>query len=93
MCGIAGIFKLSSDMTVDDVSAVLEMLDAQFHRGPDDWGLLLPRPSLDEPEIKAQATVILSLLSALHKPIAQGSTRGLQGRRDKPLTLTGSHGL
>jgi asparagine synthase (glutamine-hydrolysing) len=52
MCGIAGVFKLSGAITVGDVSAVLEMLDAQFHRGPDDWGLLLPRPALDEPEIK-----------------------------------------
>ena len=53
MCGIAGVFKLSGAITVDDVSAVLRMLDAQFHRGPDDWGLLLPRPALDEPEIRA----------------------------------------
>jgi asparagine synthase (glutamine-hydrolysing) len=53
MCGIAGVFKLSGAITVDDVSAVLRLLDAQFHRGPDDWGLLLPRPALDEPEIKA----------------------------------------
>src|SRR5215467_2358575 len=53
MCGIAGVFKLSGAITVDDVSAVLRMLDAQFHRGPDDWGLLLPRPAVDEPEIRA----------------------------------------
>src|SRR5262245_2797546 len=53
MCGIAGVFKLSGAITVDDVSSVLRMLDAQFHRGPDDWGLLLPRPALDEPEIRA----------------------------------------
>src|SRR5690348_13766590 len=53
MCGIAGIFKFSGAITVDDVSAVLRMLDAQLHRGPDDWGLLLPRPAVDEPEIRA----------------------------------------
>ena len=53
MCGIAGVFKLSGAITVDDVSAVLRMLDAQFHRGPDDWGLLLPRPAVDDPEIRA----------------------------------------
>jgi asparagine synthase (glutamine-hydrolysing) len=53
MCGIAGIFKFSGAITADDVSAVLRMLDAQFHRGPDDWGLLLPRPAVDEPEIRA----------------------------------------
>ena len=43
MCGIAGIFRLSGRSTVEDAAAVLRMMDAQFHRGPDDWGILVPR--------------------------------------------------
>lgn len=42
MCGIAGIFRLTGQATVEDAAAVLRMLDAQLHRGPDDWGLLVP---------------------------------------------------
>ncbi len=42
MCGIAGILRLDGRPTAEDVAAVLAMLDAQTHRGPDDWGLLLP---------------------------------------------------
>jgi len=34
--------RLDGRVTVEDVGAVLRMLDAQDHRGPDDWGLLLP---------------------------------------------------
>lgn len=58
MCGIAGIFKFRHPITVEDVSAVLRMLDAQVHRGPDDWGLLLPSTAERDPEI-------LSLLGRL----------------------------
>ena len=42
MCGIAGIFTFTGCPSVEDAAAVLRMLDAQAHRGPDDWGLLLP---------------------------------------------------
>ncbi|HET7875185.1 MAG TPA: asparagine synthase (glutamine-hydrolyzing) [Methylomirabilota bacterium] len=42
MCGIAGVFTLAGPPTADDAAAVLRMLDAQVHRGPDDWGVLLP---------------------------------------------------
>ena len=42
MCGIAGLFKSNGRFSVNDVEAVLRMLDAQTHRGPDDWGLLIP---------------------------------------------------
>src|SRR6266446_8799327 len=42
MCGLAGLMRLDGRVTVEDVGAVLRMLDAQGHRGPDDWGLLLP---------------------------------------------------
>jgi asparagine synthase (glutamine-hydrolysing) len=42
MCGIAGLFRLTGLPTPDDVAAVFRMMDAQVHRGPDDWGLLVP---------------------------------------------------
>jgi asparagine synthase (glutamine-hydrolysing) len=42
MCGIAGLFRLTGLPTPDDVEAVVRMMDAQIHRGPDDWGLLIP---------------------------------------------------
>src|ERR1700738_2318298 len=42
MCGIAGLMRLDGRVTVEDVGGVLRMLDAQGHRGPDDWGLLIP---------------------------------------------------
>jgi asparagine synthase (glutamine-hydrolysing) len=42
VCGIAGVLRLTGVPDADDVAAVLRMLDAQTHRGPDDWGLLLP---------------------------------------------------
>ena len=32
MCGIAGILKLTGSILTEDVGAVLQMLDAQFHR-------------------------------------------------------------
>ena len=42
MCGIAGIFRLTGCPTAEDAAAVLRMMDAQIHRGPDDWGMLVP---------------------------------------------------
>lgn len=43
MCGLAGVVRWSGRPTGEDVAAVLSMLDAQTHRGPDDWGLVFPR--------------------------------------------------
>src|SRR5436309_1424834 len=48
MCGIAGLFKVNGRITADDVSAVLKMVDAQVHRGPNDWGILLPEDALQD---------------------------------------------
>lgn len=53
MCGIAGIFTLARRPTSGDAAAVLRMLDAQVHRGPDDWGLLVPEPLAGAPELAA----------------------------------------
>jgi asparagine synthase (glutamine-hydrolysing) len=52
MCGIAGILKLTGSILTEDVGAVLRMLDAQFHRGPDDWGLLVPDAALADLETR-----------------------------------------
>jgi asparagine synthase (glutamine-hydrolysing) len=43
VCGLAGVLRWSGGASGEDVAAVLSMLDAQAHRGPDDWGLLVPR--------------------------------------------------
>jgi len=51
MCGIAGIFTLARRPTSADAAAVLRMLDAQIHRGPDDWGLLVPASLAASPEL------------------------------------------
>jgi asparagine synthase (glutamine-hydrolysing) len=52
MCGIAGLFKFDGGFKGEDVEAVLRMLDAQTHRGPDDWGILVPRALLEREEIQ-----------------------------------------
>jgi asparagine synthase (glutamine-hydrolysing) len=62
MCGIAGVFRIKGSVTAEDLSAVLRMLDAQIHRGPDDWGLLVPSEVNAEPEARA----LLSRLDSAH---------------------------
>lgn len=42
MCGIAGVFTLRRCPQMEDAAAVTRMLEAEVHRGPDDWGLLVP---------------------------------------------------
>src|SRR6266540_4184090 len=51
MCGIAGIFTLARRPTSADAAAVLRMLDAQIHRGPDVWALLVPASLAASPEL------------------------------------------
>jgi len=53
MCGIAGVFRITGSVTAEDVCAVLRMLDAQIHRGPDDWGLLVPSAAAEKPDIRS----------------------------------------
>ncbi len=57
MCGIAGVWRFDSAPRLKDAVAVVEMLEAERHRGPDDWGLLVPAPLADLPALR-------SLLSA-----------------------------
>lgn len=52
MCGIAGVVRFGAPTTIGDVEAVLRMLDAQVHRGPDDWGLLLPEQALRDAHVR-----------------------------------------
>ena len=55
MCGLAGVVRWSGRPTGEDVAAVLSMLDAQAHRGPDDWGLVVPRSLTREDGLPAAA--------------------------------------
>ncbi|MCX5720886.1 MAG: asparagine synthase (glutamine-hydrolyzing) [Nitrospirae bacterium] len=82
MCGIAGIFKVNGRVTVDDVSAVLKMMDTQVHRGPNDWGLLLPDESLHDPQIRG-------LLAAFDKT----HIRTYRGSVDAPSAVLGARRL
>lgn len=54
MCGIAGLLKLSGPATSQDVAAVFRMLDAEVHRGPDDWGILFPESLADDPLVRQE---------------------------------------
>src|SRR4029453_18213816 len=56
MCGIAGIVRLTGAVTPRDVAAVVGMLNGQIHRGPDDWGLLLPYETSRNAEVRTTLT-------------------------------------
>jgi len=53
MCGIAGIFRLTGRPVAADVAAVFRMMDAQRHRGPDDWGILVPASLAADPDVRS----------------------------------------
>ena len=53
MCGIAGLLTLDRPVDAELVRAILRMLDAQRHRGPNDWGIVVPSAALDDPEIRS----------------------------------------
>ena len=82
MCGIAGIFRVNGRVTVDDISAVLKMMDAQVHRGPDDWGLLLPDEALQDPQVRG-------LLAAFDR----AHIRTYRGTVDAPSAVLGARRL
>jgi asparagine synthase (glutamine-hydrolysing) len=54
MCGIAGVFTVERPVDADLVSAVLRMADRQVHRGPNDWGILLPDEAARDTTVRAQ---------------------------------------
>src|SRR5439155_21126673 len=51
MCGVAGLVNFGPDLGAKSVSAVLRMINAEVHRGPDDWGILLPDFILNDPNL------------------------------------------
>jgi hypothetical protein len=53
MYGIAGLFKLTGRPTAEDAVAVFRMMEAEIHRGPDDWGLLIPESIGGDPRVQA----------------------------------------
>src|SRR5688500_11650386 len=53
MCGIAGLFTVERPVDAGMIESVLRMLDAQKHRGPNDWGILVPETSLADPDVRA----------------------------------------
>src|SRR3989442_10928896 len=69
MCGLAGIFRFDGRFTRSDVEAVVRMLDAQVHRGPDDWGILLPDEALQDSQVRA----LLSGFASEHVRTYRGS--------------------
>src|ERR1041385_8271213 len=54
MCGIAGMVRLAGRATAQDVVSVLRMLDAEVHRGPNDWGILYPDTIASEPQLERE---------------------------------------
>ena len=53
MCGIAGVFTVGRRVDATLVAAVLRMVDAQAHRGPNDWAILVPEPAVADPATRA----------------------------------------
>jgi asparagine synthase (glutamine-hydrolysing) len=53
MCGIAGVFTVERPVDAELVSAVLRMVDRQVHRGPNDWGILLPDEAARDAAVRA----------------------------------------
>jgi asparagine synthase (glutamine-hydrolysing) len=53
MCGIAGVVTVERPVDADLVSAVLRMVDRQAHRGPNDWGILLPEEAAHDAAVRA----------------------------------------
>lgn len=86
MCGIAGIYK-KGRLDAADIRAVLTMIDAQCHRGPDDWGLTIPASAANSPEVRE----VLSSRSSEHiltYPDSPGAQFVLGSRRLAILDLS-----
>jgi len=82
MCGVAGIFRVDGRITTEDVAAVLRMMDVQIHRGPDDWGILLPAEAHQDSRIRG-------LLGGFD----QAHVRTYQGPSSAPACILGSRRL
>ena len=82
MCGIAGVFTVERPVDAAMVSAVLRMLDAQIHRGPNDWGILLPEAATHDASVRAVLAErgwdhVLTYPGAAHAPAAVLGARRL----------------
>jgi asparagine synthase (glutamine-hydrolysing) len=53
MGGIAGLFTVERPVDAGLVAAALRMLDRQVHRGPSDWGILVPEAALRDHQIRS----------------------------------------
>ncbi|MGE0406346.1 MAG: hypothetical protein AB7O65_08605, partial [Candidatus Korobacteraceae bacterium] len=53
MCGIAGVVNFEGPLSARHVASLLRTTDAQLHRGPDDWGILLPHATLKRDDVRA----------------------------------------
>jgi len=82
MCGIAGLFTVEQPVDAEMVAAILRMLDAQVHRGPSDWGILLPEEAAAEPRIRA-----------LLEPRGLDHVRTYPGRAHAPASILGTRRL
>ncbi len=82
MCGIAGIFRVDGRITADDVVVVLRMMNAQVHRGPDDWGILLPEEAQQDSRIRG-----------LLWEFDQAHVRTYRGSSSAPACILGSRRL
>jgi asparagine synthase (glutamine-hydrolysing) len=82
MCGIAGAFLLDRPPRAESVAAVLRMLDAQVHRGPNDWGLLLP-----------DSTAALSEVRALLEARGVEHVRTYRAEAERPAIVLGARRL
>src|SRR3989442_9592339 len=69
MCGISGVLTLDRPVDAELVAGVVRMLDAQVHRGPDDWGILLPDEALQDSQVRA----LLSGFASEHVRTYRGS--------------------
>ena len=82
MCGIAGVFSVERPIDAAMVEAVLRMLDRQVHRGPDDWGILIPEGSKHDAGI-----------CALLEPRGWEHVRTYPGAAAAPAAVLGSRRL
>jgi len=69
MCGIAGVFRLEETISADDRAAVVQMINSQRHRGPNDCGLQHDeRAALGHRRLS-----IIDVSAAGHQPMANES--------------------
>jgi asparagine synthase (glutamine-hydrolysing) len=82
MCGIAGVFTVERPVDADLVAAVLRMLDRQVHRGPNDWGILLPEAAARDGQVRA-----------LLEPRGWEHVRTYPGSAEAPAAILGTRRL